>query len=168
MRRAYGGVVIDLCGQVLLRKPVDAYRGVVWTFAKGKPRWGESPEETALREVREETGVCAKVLSRIPGCFAGARSSNEYFLMLPLEITPNFDCETLAVRWAAREEAVSLIWLTTKPNRRARDLKLLAAAFRSFYLSVGIGGESLPVTSRRAAPESGRRTGWRQLAASVV
>lgn len=32
------------------------YNGRVWTFAKGGPNLGESPEQTALREVLEKTG----------------------------------------------------------------------------------------------------------------
>ena len=62
MKQAYGGVVIDLAGQVLLREPAKrSRRPAGWTFAKGKPAPGETPEETALREVLEETGLTIDV-----------------------------------------------------------------------------------------------------------
>ena len=38
MKTAYGGIVIDTEGRVLLREPSGRSSGVAWTFAKGKPR----------------------------------------------------------------------------------------------------------------------------------
>jgi 8-oxo-dGTP pyrophosphatase MutT (NUDIX family) len=117
---------------VLLREPTAHYKGDRWTFAKGKPRPGESPEQTALREVLEETGCRAEIIARIPGSFAGSRTSNEYFLMAPLEDTHHFDEETQAVRWASAEEARQLILLNERPRRRQRDLRVLKLALARF------------------------------------
>ena len=132
MKKAYGGVVINLAGRVLLREPTHGYHGYAWTFAKGKPLPGESPAETALREVFEETGVRAKIVLKLPGTFAGPRTSNEYFLMSLLEETGQFDSETAAVRWATRQEAAELILQTVKPRRRRRDLRVLKMAYAFF------------------------------------
>ena len=59
--KAYGGVVINDQGEILLREPRNHFDGYVWTFPKGRPekeqRPGETPEETAFREVLEETGI---------------------------------------------------------------------------------------------------------------
>ena len=132
MNRAYGGVVIDPSGRVLLRQPVDTHCGVRWTFAKGKPKPGESPEETALREVWEETGVRARILLKLSGSFDGSQTQTQYFLMLPLEVTSRHDSETKMVRWVTQEQAAALIGETLKPNRRARDLRLLEGAFARF------------------------------------
>jgi 8-oxo-dGTP diphosphatase len=129
MKKAYGGVVINAAGEVLLREPADHYHGYAWTFAKGKPLTGESPAETALREVLEETGVRAKILLKLPGSFDGSRTSNEYFLMTAIEETGRFDSETVAVRWATRDEAAELILQTLKPKRRRRDLRVLKIAY---------------------------------------
>lgn len=51
-----GGVVM-LRGQVLLLKKF----GGDWVLPKGRIEEGESKEETAVREVREETGVSAVI-----------------------------------------------------------------------------------------------------------
>jgi 8-oxo-dGTP pyrophosphatase MutT (NUDIX family) len=132
MRKAYGGIVINSSGQVLLRQPAGHYKGDVWTFAKGRPFPGESPEQTALREVLEETGYEAEIVAKIPGCFNGKRTSNEYFLMSPARYTAQFDAETQAVRWASAEQARLLILLNRKPGRRRRDLRVLKLAFALF------------------------------------
>lgn len=128
MRKSYGGIVINSKGQVLLREPADHYKGDVWTFAKGRPFPDESPEQTALREVLEETGYQAEIAAKIPGSFEGKRTSNEYFLMFPVAATKEFDEETWSVRWAGAEEARQLIQLNRKPNRRRRDLRVLKLA----------------------------------------
>jgi len=133
MKKACGGVIIDQNGRVLLREPAGHYKGQVWTFAKGKPEPGESSEAAAVREVLEETGIRASVLMRIPGSFDGANTANEYFLMVPLEDTRQFDLETASVKWVTKEEAEQLISLTEKPKRRRRDLHVLRRAFRLFY-----------------------------------
>lgn len=132
MKKAYGGVVIDPAGRVLLREPTDHYKGHAWTFAKGKPEGNESPEQTALREVLEETGIRAKIIAKIPGVFEGSITSNEYFLMTPLEDTGQFDIETLRTAWVAKPQAQQLIRLTLKPRRRRRDLRVLKLAFALF------------------------------------
>ncbi|WP_034383656.1 NUDIX hydrolase [Deinococcus sp. YIM 77859] len=53
-----GGVVFDGDGQVLLVR----YRSGAWAFPKGHLEPGETLEQTAVREVREETGIRATVV----------------------------------------------------------------------------------------------------------
>ena len=55
---SYGGVVVR-GDEVLVITPIGKRR--VTGLPKGGPNPGESPEETAAREVREETGVTATV-----------------------------------------------------------------------------------------------------------
>ena len=105
MKKAYGGIVINAFGQVLLREPAGHLQGVSWTFPKGKQKFGETPERTALREVYEETGVRAEIVAKIPGSFDGPRTSSEYFLMRAVEETHQFDRETKSIAWMAWEEA---------------------------------------------------------------
>ena len=133
MKRAFGGVVINPRGEVLLREPTGHHKGDRWTFAKGKPELGELPEETAEREVLEETGYRAAIVGKIPGSFAGSRTRNEYFLMVPVEDTRRFCAETQALRWATAIEARQLIRMNRKPKRRRRDLRVLKLALAMFH-----------------------------------
>lgn len=126
MKRAYGGVLINETGRVLLRKPRGLHKTRVWTFAKGKPNEGETAQETALREVFEETGVRAKVVRVLN---EEAASQDEYFLMEPVEETGRFDEETTAIVWATKAEAEEMISMTEDPERRDRDLRILQSAF---------------------------------------
>jgi 8-oxo-dGTP pyrophosphatase MutT (NUDIX family) len=59
---SFGGVVVR-DGQVLVITP--AGRPQISTLPKGGPQAGEPPEATAAREVREETGVEARVRERL-------------------------------------------------------------------------------------------------------
>ena len=132
MKRAYGGVLINDTGRVLLRKPTGLHKTRVWTFAKGKAEDGESAEQTALREVLEETGVHARIIRRVPFPSEEAGIHGEYFLMVPVEETGRFDEETTAIVWATRLEAEELISMTEDPERRVRDLKILQCAFELY------------------------------------
>ena len=66
---AYGGVLLTRCGRVLLREPANHFDGYHWTFAKGKSDIGEQPELTALREVYEETGYLAEIITALPDAY---------------------------------------------------------------------------------------------------
>lgn len=133
LKAAYGGVVIDSNGLVLLREPANHFGGYFWTFPKGKADPGETPEQAALREVLEETGCRAKILAAIPGDFAGDTSLNHYFLMTELVEGAGLgkhDSETEQVRWVTPNEARILIGLTPNLNGRQRDLKVLETALK--------------------------------------
>lgn len=126
---AYGGVLFDSQGRTLLREPANHYGGYVWTFAKGKPDAGESPEQTALREVLEETGYACRVIGTLAEAFKGTLSSTSaFFLMEPIGAQGAFSDETAQTRWVDFEEARVLISLTKNPAGVSRDLKVLAAA----------------------------------------
>jgi len=126
---AWGGVVIDHRGRVLMREPRGHYDGYVWTFAKGRQDVGETPEQTALREVREETGYAATIVERLQGLHPGGTTLTGYFLMLPAGEPVAFSArETASLRWVSFDEAASLIGLTTNAIGRARDQAVLAAA----------------------------------------
>ena len=59
---SFGGVVVH-DGHVLVITP--AGRPQISTLPKGGPLDGEAPEATAAREVREETGVEARIVKRL-------------------------------------------------------------------------------------------------------
>lgn len=125
---AYGVVLVNARGQVLMREPTGHFGGYAWTFAKGRPDAGESPAQTAIREAREECGYAVELLEVIPGTFGGTTSSSAFFLAGPLGAQGPTDAETSATRWVSFDEAPSLIELSQSKTGRARDLAILAAA----------------------------------------
>jgi 8-oxo-dGTP pyrophosphatase MutT (NUDIX family) len=140
MKQAFGGVVLDRYRNMLLRRPTNGFDGYAWTFPKGRPDPGETPEECARREVYEETGIRALVVAAIPGEFAGSTTTNRFFLMCPANAqgpfddrvvaapAAPFDNETEAIRWVPFDQAADLIRQTTNAAGRARDLAVLEAA----------------------------------------
>ena len=128
---AYGGIIINSDGEMLFREPKGHYDGYVLTYAKGRPNEGEDPEDAAIREVFEETGVRAKIVGEIPGYFKGGTTDNKFYIMEVEEDTGEFDsAETEAVHWKNEEDAESIInSLTTNELGRKRDLDILDAAF---------------------------------------
>jgi 8-oxo-dGTP pyrophosphatase MutT (NUDIX family) len=129
LKPAFGGVVINRHGQVLLMEPRNHFDGYVWTFAKGRPNSGETPEAAAMREVYEETGVRARIERPIPGTFEGGTTLTTYFLMSMVRDTKQFGKETQAIKWATEDEAEEMIGQTTNLVGRERDLKVLQAGF---------------------------------------
>lgn len=59
--RGAGGVVFDRSGNVLVLRHASGH----WVFPKGHVEAGETELDTALREVREESGVLAECLSEM-------------------------------------------------------------------------------------------------------
>jgi len=126
---AYGGVLFDEHGRTLLREPAGHFGGYVWTFAKGKPDAGESPEQTALREVLEETGYACRVIGMLPEAFKGSTSpATAFFLMEPVGAQGEFSSETSQTRWVDFEEAQDMIRRTKMASGVVRDLAILSAA----------------------------------------
>lgn len=128
---SYGGVVFSPSGKVLIREPKNHFDDYIWTFPKGKAERGETPEQTALRETSEETGVSAKIISPIIGDFHGGTGIDRYYLMSAPAVSGGVsenDAETESIRWVTPAEASRLISLTTNLTGKKRDLAVLAAA----------------------------------------
>jgi ADP-ribose pyrophosphatase YjhB (NUDIX family) len=73
--RSAGGVVVNRKGEVALIR-----QGKSWTFPKGRLEAGEAIHHAARREVREETGLKARITTYL-GIVEGARHVTHYFLM---------------------------------------------------------------------------------------
>ena len=108
-----GGVVIDDRGQFLLIRARDLRNRAVWTLPKGTLTPGETNEQAALREVREETGYRCEVVRELgPVTYWFQRDGRRikktvhWFLMRPLEKVGDHDHEVDEVAWADRNEAL--------------------------------------------------------------
>jgi 8-oxo-dGTP pyrophosphatase MutT (NUDIX family) len=130
---AFGAVVIDGAGRILLRKVQSHYDGYHWTFAKGRPDLKESPRQTAKREVLEEMGITPTIICPLPGEFAGGTTTNRYFLMLvdAQAVDLRFcNDETSELCWADAEGCRELINQTVNAVGLKRDLAVLESALR--------------------------------------
>jgi 8-oxo-dGTP pyrophosphatase MutT (NUDIX family) len=104
--RAAGGVICDDQGRVAL-----VYRPKYedWTFPKGKLEPGESEEEAALREVREETGLDVELgreLGYVEYTDPHGRPKTVHYWEMGVnggEFTPNREVSDL--RWLPFDEA---------------------------------------------------------------
>ena len=106
---------------------------VLWALPKGTPDAGETLEETALRETREETGLDVEIESPISSIrYFFVRGSTRFhktvhfFLMRPvggaLEL---HDREFDDVRWAEVPEALALLTHATERSVVERAVKLI-------------------------------------------
>jgi 8-oxo-dGTP pyrophosphatase MutT (NUDIX family) len=109
---------------------------VLWALAKGTPDSGETLEETALRETREETGLEVEIEAPIGSIrYFFVRGSTRFhktvhfFLMRPvggaLEL---HDREFDEARWASIPEALALLTHATERSMVERALKLIESA----------------------------------------
>ena len=139
--RAYsaGGVVIrhghDGAQLVLGRRRHDGRREV-WSLPKGTPDGDETPEQTALREVTEETGLQVRILDTIGDIhYRFVRDGHRidktvhYYLM---EATggdlADHDHEFEDVRWFEVAEAEALMRFPTERDILARALPVAGLA----------------------------------------
>ena len=122
-----GGLVFretgDLIETLLCARVRPGYHGedvpLTWRLPKGTPERGETVEQTACREVREETGVDVNLLAPITSIryfFVGHDDGIRYdktvyfYLMEPMGgSTSEHDAEFDVVEWCSYEEAVDLL-----------------------------------------------------------
>lgn len=125
-----GGLVVR-GGEVLL---ISTQRGSRWQLPKGHLEEGETPEQAAVREVAEETGVSGRIVGALPG--VDYRYSDrtrrliekhvDYFLLAyESGSEADFDPEEVSgAAWLSWDEALAR--LTFENERRvvaaARDL----------------------------------------------
>lgn len=119
LKRAFsaGGVVYRCQGDSVQVVICGQRNSGVWGLAKGTPQRGERLEETAIREVEEETGLQVAIVDKIGSIQywfveEGVRyfKTVYYYLMRPIggDIA-NHDPEFDEVRWCDLPEAPDLL-----------------------------------------------------------
>lgn len=123
MKREFsaGGIVFNNQGQVLLTKHSQNHH---WSFPKGLIDPGQTTEEAALREVREEGGVEAEILGKVGYSkyvytFGGEKIFKvvTYFLMKYLSgDIASHDFEVEEAGWYQPEEALKQLTFSQDKN----------------------------------------------------
>ena len=134
---AYGGVLVNTHGKVLLLELTEHFGGCMWAFAAGMPKKSEKPDQTALRIVRERTGYRASIIAPIPVVFEALFDETvrkAFYLMAPIGHQGKLQKETAATQWVSFKNAADLICQTKTKFGRERDLAVLSAAREAFEM----------------------------------
>lgn len=108
----------------------------LWALPKGTPDSGETIEETALRETREETGIEVEIERQLRSIrYFFVRGSTRFhktvhfFLMRPIGgSTAQHDSEFDEVRWTDLEEALAILNHATERSVVEEAAQVLAGA----------------------------------------
>ena len=101
--------LIDGDGRVLLaERPAGKSMAGLWEFPGGKIEAGERPEETLIRELREELDIVVNEACLAPLTFA-SHSYPDFHLLMPLYVCRRWEGIVKA------REGQRLVWV--RPNR---------------------------------------------------
>ena len=78
--------LLDPDGRVLIaQRPLGKPMAGLWEFPGGKVEQGEAPEQTLIRELKEELGIVVNVACLAPLTFA-SHSYPDFHLLMPLYV----------------------------------------------------------------------------------
>ncbi|MCD4784967.1 MAG: NUDIX domain-containing protein [Candidatus Eremiobacteraeota bacterium] len=135
IQRSAGGVLYKKEGTKFRVCLIVKKGGKVWALPKGRVDEGERPEETAVREIGEETGHLGEIQGKIDEInyrFFWKESNTfyhkfVYFYLMRL-IEENFrerDQEAEAVKWVTPEEAYSILTYINEKEVMKKARKIL-------------------------------------------
>ena len=83
--------LIDVDGRVLLaQRPAGKPMAGLWEFPGGKVENGERPEDSLIRELKEELGIVVREACLAPLTFA-SHAYPEFHLLMPLFVCRRWD-----------------------------------------------------------------------------
>ena len=101
--------LVDADGRVLIaERPPSRTMAGLWEFPGGKVEAGERPEDTLIRELKEELDIVVREACLAPLTFA-SHSYADFHLLMPLYVCRRWDGTARAL------EGQRLAWV--KPNR---------------------------------------------------
>ena len=101
--------LIDADGRVLLaQRPAGKSMAGLWEFPGGKIEAGERPEETLIRELKEELGIDVREPCLAPLTFA-SHAYPDFHLLMPLYVCRRWEGTVVA------KEGQQLKWV--RPNK---------------------------------------------------
>ncbi|HEY1361323.1 MAG TPA: 8-oxo-dGTP diphosphatase MutT [Xanthobacteraceae bacterium] len=107
--------LVDVDGRVLIaQRPAGKPMAGLWEFPGGKVQSGERPEETLIRELKEELGIVVNAACLAPLTFA-SHAYPDFHLLMPLYVCRRWEGTPTAL------EGQSLAWV--RPNR-LRDYRM--------------------------------------------
>lgn len=101
--------LLDVDGRVLLaQRPAGKPMAGLWEFPGGKVESGERPEDSLIRELKEELGIVVREACLAPLTFA-SHAYPEFHLLMPLFVCRRWD------GMVTPREGQRLAWV--RPNR---------------------------------------------------
>ena len=93
---------------LIAQRPLGKPMAGLWEFPGGKVEQGEAPEQTLIRELKEELGIVVNAACLAPLTFA-SHSYPDFHLLMPLYVCRRWEGIVMAL------EAQQLAWV--RPNR---------------------------------------------------
>jgi ADP-ribose pyrophosphatase YjhB (NUDIX family) len=106
--RSAGIVLVDDRGWVTIREPANHYGGYRWSYAKGRIDPGETPRQTARRELTEETGLTGRIIGAI-GDFKGDTGITRFYVGVRTGGQEKPSAETSAVKTVSPLSALEML-----------------------------------------------------------
>ena len=110
--------LVDADGRVLLaQRPAGKSMAGLWEFPGGKIESGEKPEDSLIRELKEELGIVVKEACLAPLTFA-SHAYRDFHLLMPLYVCRRWEGAVTPL------EGQAIAWV--RPNK-LRDYPMPAA-----------------------------------------
>jgi len=124
-KRSAGIVLVDERGWLTIREPANHFAGYQHSYAKGRVDKGETPRQTARRELAEETGLTGRIVGVI-GDFAGQTGLTRFYVGVRTGGEEKPSAETWAVKTVSPFTAMELLNVQRDKDVLVRLIELAA------------------------------------------